>query len=93
MNINRWEAIIKEAYRTQDRTNIWLSAALQCEASELADLVVKSDGYGIPYDLEKVRSEAGDVLNFLTAFLQAHGLTLEDAMKHNTRKLYARGWI
>lgn len=93
MILYRWEQIIESAYKDRNRSNLWLTSALQCETSELAELVVKSDGYGVPYDKEQICSEAGDVLNFLTAILQANNLTLEDAMKHNTKKLYARGWI
>lgn len=93
MNIQEFEDKILEAYVKQDRSKLWLSACLMQEAGELAELEIKFDGYGKVYELQKVVDEAGDVLNFLTAILQSHGLSLEDAMEYNISKLKTRGWI
>lgn len=93
MNIEEFQRHIAEAYRTTNRTPLWLTAALVVEAAELSELVVKGTGYGELYSQTDVLSEAGDILNFLTAFLQTRGLTLEEAMYHNIHKLKTRGWI
>lgn len=93
MNLFNWELIIKEAYENRDRTRLGLAANLQCEAAEVAELMVKFDWYGKTYDIDHLVSEAGDVLNFLTAILQSHNRTLEDALENNESKLRSRGWI
>ena len=85
--------IIKEAYQDTGRSDIWLACALQVEAAELAELIMKKHGYGTPFDQDDLKSEAGDVLNFVGAILWKHGLTIEDAMKSNEQKLRKRGWI
>lgn len=91
--MGEWEKIVKKAYLHTSRTDLWLVACLMQEAGELAELVIKRDGYKKKYRRIELLSEAGDVLNFLTAILQSHELTIEDAMKHNAAKLRERGWI
>lgn len=88
-----FDAAIHEAYYTTNRSLLWLVANLQCESSELAELVIKKEGYQKEYTDEQLLSEAGDVLNFLTRILQVHEYTLEDAMDNNITKLKERKWI
>lgn len=93
MNNFSFEKFITDAYATQSRTVLWLSACLMQEAGELAEHYIKNTGYSTPYDKRDILGEAGDVLNFLTAILHQEGLTLEDAMKNNVKKLMDRKWI
>lgn len=88
-----WEKDIQKSYRGRNRSKLWLVSCLMQEAGELAELVIKKDGYNKPYTRVELLSEAGDVINFLTAVLQDHDLTVEDAIKHNSAKLRERGWI
>ncbi len=88
-----FEFAIHLAYKNTNRSNLWLAACLMQEAGELAEHTIKKDGYNKEYEVNDLLSEAGDVLNFLTAILQAHDLTLKDAMSHNIDKLEKRGWI
>lgn len=88
-----WEMTIKDAYKTTNRSKLWLVACLMQEAGELAEHVIKYDGYEKKYTRSQLLGEAGDVINFLTAILQQHELTLSDAIKHNQAKLKERGWI
>ncbi len=93
MDTYTFEKIITEAYLFRNRDLLGGVTNLQCEASELAELVVKNQWYGKEYSKQDVLSEAGDVLNFLTFILQEHGLTLHQAMSNNCDKLKTRGWI
>jgi len=93
MTVTEFEDMIHQAYKGRHRSNLWLACALQCEASELAEHIMKFDGYRKVYDREEIRSEAGDILNFLTALLHAHNLTLNDVMIDNAEKLEDRGWV
>lgn len=92
-NFTKWEETIQEAYKDTGRSNLWLAACLMQESGELAEFIIKKDGYRKIYNPQGILSEAGDVLNFLTAILQTHGYTLEDAIENNTKKLRERGWI
>lgn len=92
VELELFEKVIKEAHAGRNDL-LWEACALQCEAAELADLIMKNDGYNKPYTKDAILSEAGDVLNFLTAILIAHDLNLDDAMFDNINKLKARGWI
>ena len=93
MNINEFEELIYRSYEGRHRTDLWLACALQVEASELAEHIMKFEGYKKLYDRESIESEAGDILNFLTAILQSHNIKLEDVMMNNSKKLKDRGWV
>jgi len=93
MNFEEFEELILEAYENRCRSDLWLTACLMQEAGELSENIIKYVGYNKKYTKDAIISEAGDILNFLTAILQSHNLCLEDAMKDNIIKLKARGWI
>ena len=93
MNNYEFEQYIQESYKTGNRSKLWLAVNVSCEAAELAELIVKEEGYNREYTDEQVLSEAGDVINFVTALLHKHGLTLSEAMDNNIVKLKTRGWI
>lgn len=67
------------------------------EAGEVADLVKKSQYLNPkPLTAASIGEELGDVLWYLTALADQFGLTLEDLMESNIRKLEARhggGWF
>ena len=83
--------VIDLAYKDTNRSKLWLACALQVEASELAELIMKKSGYDKTYTSKDILSEAGDVLNLTAALLRAHGFTVEDAMRNNEQKLERRG--
>lgn len=89
----KFNEVIERAYKDTGRSDLWLACALQIEAAELADLIMKKHGYQKEYSDEELLSEAGDTINFLAALLWKHGYTLEDAMRNNEAKLKERGWI
>ncbi len=94
MRTKVFEDKIKEAYsHGQPRDLMGMLVGLQCEVAELAELHHKAEWYGKTYDLNRIRSEAGDILNFLTIIIQQYNFTLEDIMQDNLYKLKGRGWI
>ncbi len=60
------------------------------EAGELADAIKKHTIYGKKLDIDNVLEEAGDLLFALVGILDSLGLSLEDAIEHNTGKLKSR---
>lgn len=60
------------------------------EAGEVADLLKKGIGHGHGVDASKVCKELGDVLWYVAALAQAHGLSLEEVAQANVEKLRAR---
>lgn len=93
MDLLVFERLIKNAYEGRNRDLLGMCTNLQCEASELAELIIKKQWYNKKYTDNDICSEAGDILNFLSIILQEHHLTLEDAMENNITKLKLRGWL
>lgn len=96
MNTREYARCVREAHiarQDQHENVLWLSACLMQEAGELAEHIIKYVGYNKDYTVDSIVSEAGDVLNFLTAILNAHNLTLKDVMVDNVKKLKRRGWL
>jgi len=60
------------------------------EAGELLDAVKKFWAYGKPLDFENAREELGDIEFYMEAFRQAVGITREETIAHNLKKLSAR---
>ena len=60
------------------------------EAGELLDAVKKNWAYGKPLDFENIMEELGDIEFYMEAFRQAAGVTREDTIAHNLKKLSAR---
>ena len=60
------------------------------ETGELCELVKKDIGHGIPIDLDRFISEAGDVLWYLAALCELHSVSLEAVAQANIAKLRQR---
>ena len=60
------------------------------EAGEVAESVKKSVYHGVDYTIDQMEKELGDVLWYLTAVANDHGLTLNDIAEKNISKLRAR---
>lgn len=60
------------------------------EAGECIDLVKKYRFQGHQLDREKLKDELGDVLWYAAITFQALGITLDDVMEHNVKKLLLR---
>jgi NTP pyrophosphatase (non-canonical NTP hydrolase) len=60
------------------------------EVGEVVELVKKARFHGLTLDKEKLKSECGDVLWYLTDLCAQAGFTLADAAQANTDKLRAR---
>lgn len=60
------------------------------ETGEVVELIKKARFHGLPLDTDKLRSEIGDVLWYLTDLCAQAGITLADAAQANVAKLRAR---
>ena len=60
------------------------------EAGECIDLVKKYQFQGHQLDQEKLKDELGDVMWYVAITCQALGVTLDDVMEHNVKKLLLR---
>lgn len=60
------------------------------EAGEVASIITSGLYYGKPLDRNKIKDELGDVLWFIALICEASGLSLEEVMKANVRKLLQR---
>jgi NTP pyrophosphatase (non-canonical NTP hydrolase) len=68
----------------------WNALGLAGEAGEVADLIKKGIFHQKGLDKENLKKELGDVLWYLTALCSDLGLSLEEVMQHNIKKLKAR---
>ncbi len=71
----------------------WAASQMNCEASEVLELYEKSLRKDTELDPKKVLDECGDVLWGITCILNTLGLTLDEAIAHNTSKLSERHGI
>lgn len=60
------------------------------EGAELMDAYKKQVFYGKPMDETNIKEEIGDVLWYVALLCRNHGITIEDAMDTNIRKLKKR---
>lgn len=60
------------------------------ESGEVADIIKKHIFQGHDLKVDKIREEAGDVLWYIAIICEALGITIEDLMEDNIRKLSAR---
>jgi NTP pyrophosphatase (non-canonical NTP hydrolase) len=67
-----------------------LVPGLVAEIGELCELYQKNVRDEEEITKDRVMSEAGDVLWYLTAILIMHGVSLEDCMRYNQKKLFGR---
>jgi NTP pyrophosphatase (non-canonical NTP hydrolase) len=73
------------------RDNIMHGAiGISSEAGELLDATKKNWAYGKPLDFENIMEELGDIEFYMEAFRQAVGVTREETIAHNLKKLSAR---
>jgi NTP pyrophosphatase (non-canonical NTP hydrolase) len=75
--------------------DLFWALGLGGETGEVLDLVKKLHFHGGvdrkgPITPQRLLNECGDVLWYLTTFLNFYSFTLEDCMKENVRKLQAR---
>jgi NTP pyrophosphatase (non-canonical NTP hydrolase) len=66
------------------------SLGITTEAGELADAIKKHVIYGSAVDEDNIVEELGDLLWYVTLACNTVGVTLEEVMEANTRKLRAR---
>lgn len=60
------------------------------ESGEVADIIKKHTFQGHDLKVDKIREEAGDVLWYIAIICEALGITIEDLMEDNIKKLSAR---
>jgi NTP pyrophosphatase (non-canonical NTP hydrolase) len=60
------------------------------ESGEVADLLKKHLLHGVPFDRSALVKELGDVLWYLAAIAEDHGVTLDEVAQTNVAKLRAR---
>lgn len=60
------------------------------ETGEVADLIKKDQYHSVPYNWRTIADELGDVLWYLTAVAEDHGLNLSDIAQINVDKLRKR---
>jgi NTP pyrophosphatase (non-canonical NTP hydrolase) len=77
-------------HESRELTLTILALGLCGEAGEVAELVKKSVGHGVPFDQSKIKKELGDVLWYLTQLAAAHGISLQEVATANVDKLRAR---
>lgn len=76
---------------TENEARIFHAAmGLATEAGEILDAVKKFVFYGKPLDLVNLKEEGGDSFWYLARLAQALGISFEDMMSTNLKKLHAR---
>ena len=85
-------AAMRTCRHTQGSQQCILEGALGLngEAGEVADIIKKSVFGGHPMDKEKLILELGDILWYVAETAHGIGISLEDIMERNLRKLEAR---
>lgn len=82
------ETSVQVVYSSDSKANYALG--LVCEAGEVGDMIKKELFHGHLVDKEKKIDELGDVLHYYQGVLQMYGITLEEVMEYNIRKLSKR---
>ncbi len=67
-----------------------LALGLVGEAAEAAEMIKKWAGHGVPFELDKLKKELGDLLWYLSRLADEHGISLQDVADANIEKLKAR---
>lgn len=73
-----------------------LGLGLTGESGEVADMLKKYIGHGIPLDNEKLLLELGDVMFYIASLCTVMGFSLDEVMKANVVKLskrYPNGFV
>lgn len=87
---------LSERTLDEDPSLAVLGLGLTGEAGEVADILKKYIGHGISMDYEKLLLELGDVMFYVAALCTACGLSLDDVMRANVKKLelrYPNGFV
>lgn len=76
---------------TPQQAHGWhMATGVSGEAGELLDAVKKWVIYQKPLDLQNVMEELGDLEFYMEGMRQCVGLTREEVIEHNTKKLEVR---
>jgi NTP pyrophosphatase (non-canonical NTP hydrolase) len=88
MDIDKYQAEMRRTYKPERLLNHILG--LCGEAGEVADAIKKAHFHGVAYELAAIKKELGDVLWYVAALAEDHGLTLSEIAKENVEKLRRR---
>lgn len=81
---------------TTEKANVWhLATGVSGEAGELLDAIKKHVIYNKPLDHENVIEELGDMMFYMEGLMQALGISGEECIEANIKKLgvrYAQGY-
>jgi NTP pyrophosphatase (non-canonical NTP hydrolase) len=86
----RHVGILFKPMETQTEMLLHAAIGIAGESGEIIDTVKRHWIYDAALDHGNLLEEAGDVLFYTTALLQAAGYTLEQAIEHNIAKLSKR---
>ncbi len=75
---------------TRHRANLLAGLGISGEAGEVTDLIKKAEFHGATLYEDELRKELGDVLWYLVLMANANGMTLEEIMEQNVKKLCVR---
>ena len=98
-SFRRWQAEVSRLSTHYDPNADCLvknALGLAGEVGEVVELIKKDRYHGLPLDADKLRSEVGDVLWYLTDLCAQAGFTLADAAQANVdklRKRYPNGFV
>lgn len=92
MDANEYQTLVERTMKLQSLNEALsnYSMGLAGESGELIDLLKKHVHHEHPLNIDKIRSEAGDVMWYLSAICSQLGLELSDVMQANITKLRAR---
>lgn len=87
----RFDTYQAEMHRTYHHGRLEGHAlGLAGETGEICDMVKKALYHKVPYDLDAMKKELGDLLWYLTAVASDHGFKLSDVAETNVQKLRKR---
>jgi len=92
--LNSYQAAMRRTYKPNRLLNHILG--LVGEAGEVAELIKKDQYHAKQYDRMTMKDELGDVLWYLAALAEDHGLTLAEIAERNDEKLsmrYPNGFV
>lgn len=90
---NAYQAEMHRTYHPGNHAGHGLGLAGEC--GEVCDKLKKALWHKVPYELEDMKKELGDVLWYVTALASDHGFKLSDVAQTNVEKLkkrYPRGF-
>jgi NTP pyrophosphatase (non-canonical NTP hydrolase) len=81
---------IVESMTHEDAHMMHMAIGVSGEAGELLDAIKKAVIYRKPLDFLNVKEEAGDILFYLTGLLGQLGMSIDECIEENRRKLSKR---